>query len=264
MSLHDFLLRDPSCEGLAEGAIHAVSPLLDETDPGPTLELLDLWAFELAGKMPLPWDTGEALEALNDFLFRTHGLRGDRQHYDDPRNALLPQVLARKKGLPIALSILWIDLARRLGLDAVGIGLPGHFITALRTPGGLLCVDPFHGGRAVGDEEASELVHQATGGRVDFHPAMLRPASHRAILTRLVRNLHLRFVKIEAWDEALWTATHLLMLDPEDPLPYKERALVHLKRGALWQALEDFKVALAKARDEDPEVTRWVKKLESQ
>ncbi len=262
MSLHEFLLRDPECTALAEGAIHAVSPLLDDPDPGPVLGLIEHWADRLAGRMPLPWDSVEAIEAVNHYLFRHVGFRGDRETYEDPRNAVLPQVITRRRGLPISLSILWIDVARRLGLDAVGIGLPGHFIAGLRMDDGLLCIDPFHGGRAVGEEEAALLVERATAGRVTFLPEMLKPTPHRAILTRLVRNLHLRFMKAESWEEALWTSTHLQLLDPEDSLPYKERAMVHIKRGALWDALEDFRIALSKSPEPDAEVKKWVEKLE--
>lgn len=212
--------------------------------------------------MPLPWNTVDALEAVNNFLFSHVGLRGDRENYEDPRNAVLPQVISRRRGLPISLSIIWIDVARRLGLDAVGIGLPGHFLAGLQTSEGLLCIDPFHGGRAVGEEEAAELVYRATAGRVSFRPDMLKAVSHRAILTRLVRNLHLRFVKEEAWEEALWTSTHLQLLDPDDSQPYKERGMVHLKRGEAVKALKDFRAALDRSNSADPELMKWMEKLE--
>lgn len=262
MSLHDFLLRDPTCEQLAEGAIHAVSPLLEDPDPVPVLGLLEHWADRLAGRMPLPWDTVEALEAVNDYLFRHVGLRGDRETYEDPRNALLPQVISRRRGLPISLSIIWIDVARRLGLNAVGIGLPGHFLAGLLTSEGLLCIDPFHGGRAVGEEEAAELVSRATADRIAFRPDMLKAATHRAILTRLVRNLHLHFVKEETWEEALWTSTHLQLLDPDDSQPYKERGMVHLKRGEAGKAMKDFRAAMDRSSSADPELVKWMEKLE--
>ncbi len=264
MSLHEFLLRDPDCEQLAEGAMHAVSPLLDDPDPSPCLGVLEHWADRLAGRMPLPWDTLEALEAVNDYLFRHVGLRGDRESYEDPRNAVLPLVISRRRGLPISLSIIWIDVARRLGLDAVGIGLPGHFLAGLRSNEGLLCIDPFHGGRAVGEEEAADLVSRATSDRVTFKPEMLKPTTHRAIITRLVRNLHLRFVKTEAWEEALWTSTHLQLLDPDDSLPYKERGIVHLKRGEAIKALNDFRAALDRSNGSDPELVKWLEKLEGE
>jgi regulator of sirC expression with transglutaminase-like and TPR domain len=262
MSLLEFLQADPDCRNLAEGAIHAVAPALEDPSPELPLQQLEAWAFTLAGRMPLPWNTHKAIDALNDLLFVELGFEGDRETYDDPLNALLPMALIRRKGLPITLSILWIDLARRLGFDAVGIGLPGHFITAIRTDVGLLCFDPFHRGRPVGEEHSASLVRSATGGRVSFHRDMLRPASGRDTLTRLVRNLHLRFMQAEAWEEALWTGTHLILLDPQNPRPRKERAFIHLQRDEPAPALADLREAQRLSPDPDPEIQAWLSQLE--
>lgn len=263
MSLLEFLQKDPACRNLAEGAIHAVAPALEDPDPAPILRQLDAWAFVLAGRMPLPWNTHQALDALNHLLFSELGFAGDRETYDDPLNGLLPAVVARRKGLPIALSILWVDLARRLGLDAVGVGLPGHFIAALRTDLGLLCFDPFHRGRPVGEEAGADLVRAASGGRMAFHRDMLRPAPDRQILVRLVRNLHLRFMHAEQWDEAIWTGTHLILLDPASPRARKERAFVHLRRDEPGPALDDLREALRLSPDPDPEIQAWLQQLGS-
>jgi len=262
MSLLEYLRRDPACRNLAEGAVHAVAPALDDPDPGPVADQLDEWAFTLAGRMPLPWNTHEALDALNHLLFTELGFEGDRETYDDPLNALLPSVLARRKGLPIALSILWVDLARRMGFDAVGVALPGHFIAALRTESGLRCFDPFHQGRPVGEEGGAELVKAASAGRLAFHRNMLRPASDRQILVRLVRNLHLRFMRAEDWEEALWTGTHLILLDPGNSRTHKERAFIHIRRDEPGPALRDLREALRLSPDHDPEIEAWMQQLE--
>jgi regulator of sirC expression with transglutaminase-like and TPR domain len=262
MSLLDYLREDPDCRNLAEGAIHAVAPALDDPDPAAVLDQFDEWAFTLAGRMPLPWNTHQAIDALNHLLFVELGFEGDRETYDDPLNALLPAVFSRRKGLPITLSILWVDLARRLGFDAVGVSLPGHFIAALRTDIGLLCFDPFHKGRPVGEEGGAALVTAATAGRVAFHRRMLCPAPGREILVRLVRNLHLRFMHAESWDEALWTSTHLVLLDPANPRPLKDRAFVHLQRDEPGPALVDLREALRMSQDPDPEIQAWLAQLE--
>jgi len=263
MSLHEFLQEDPDCRKLAEGAIHAVAPALEDPDPAPVTAALEAWAFTLAGRMPLPWNTHKAIDALNDLLFVELGFEGDRETYDDPLNALLPSVIARRKGLPISLSILWVDLARRLGFDAVGVGLPGHFIAALRTDLGLLCFDPFHKGSPIGEEGGAQLVKAATAGRITFHKEMLRPATGREILIRLVRNLHLRFMHREDWEEALWTSTHLILLDPGNPRVHKERAFVHLQRDEAGPALVDLQEALRLSPDPDPEIQAWLSQLET-
>ncbi|HEX9081875.1 MAG TPA: transglutaminase-like domain-containing protein [Holophagaceae bacterium] len=262
MSLLEYLREDPSCRRLAEGAVYAVAPALEDPYPEEVVRVLDEWAFRLAGRMPLPWNLHKALDAMNDLLFQELGFRGDRETYDAPENALLPRVIERRKGLPIALSILWVDLARRMGFDAVGVGLPGHFIAGLRSPLGVLCFDPFHGARPVGEERGSELVRAATGGRIAFQPAMLQPTPDRQILARLVRNLHLRYLHGEAWSEALWTSTHLILLEPENPRPHKERAYVHLQRGEAASALEDLQEALRLSPEPDPEIRAWLQQLQ--
>lgn len=262
MSLLEYLREDPDCRNLAEGAVHAVAPALDDPDPDHVSMQLNEWAFILAGRMPLPWNTHKAIDALNDLLFVELGFEGDRETYDDPLNALLPSVIVRRKGLPIALSILWIDLAHRLGFDAVGVNLPGHFIAAIRTDFGLLCFDPFHKGRPVGEESGAELVKSATAGRIDFHRDMLVPASNRQILIRLVRNLHLRFMAAESWEEAIWTATHLVLLDPANPRPLKDRAFIHLQRDEPGPGLADLLEAMRLSPGPDPEIQAWLEQLE--
>jgi regulator of sirC expression with transglutaminase-like and TPR domain len=261
VSFHEYLQEDPQCRQLAVGAVAAVGPLLPDPDPGPVTAQLDAWAFELAGRMPLPWNLHEAMDALNDFLFRDLGFKGDPEGYEDPENAVLPSVLARRKGLPLTLSILWIDLARRLGLDAVGVGLPGHFIVGLRLEPGLLLYDPFHGGRAVGEERAAQLVRSATGGRVAFEPGMLSPVTHRAILYRLLRNLYVRFARTQSWDDALWAATHMILIHPAEAQPYRDRTFVRIQRGELDEALRDLKDALRLSPKGDAELEGWLEKF---
>jgi regulator of sirC expression with transglutaminase-like and TPR domain len=259
VSLHEFLLQDPECRDLVAGAIHATAPLLEDPDPEPVCRLVDGWAFDLAGRMPLPWNLHHALDELNAYLFRELELRGDQQTYDDPANAVLPEVIRRRRGLPIALAILWIGVARRLGLDAVGIGLPGHFLAGLRTDLGLLCFDPFNQGRALGEEEAAKLVNSASGGAVSFTPSMLAPTPDRAILSRLVRNLQVRYRRQQAWSEVLWTSTHLILLDPLDPEPLASRARAHLQLGNLGLALVDLDCALRV--QPDLPVADWMQEL---
>ncbi|MDR3671013.1 MAG: transglutaminase-like domain-containing protein [Holophaga sp.] len=262
MSLHEYLMEDPQCDQLLKGAVLAVGPMLEEPDPEPTLALLEEWTFDLAGRMPLPWNFHFAIDVLNHYLFQEVGLEGDQETYDDPANAAIPLVIARKRGMPITLSILWMDVARRLGFNAVGVALPGHFITGLRTDLGILHFDPFNGGRALGQADAARLVEQATGGRSSFDPAMLLPVSNRAILIRLVRNLHVRFLRAHAWSEALWTSTHLVLLSPEESLPYRDRAFVHFKRGEMTAGMKDLNDAIRLGQDLDPELVQWMEKLQ--
>jgi regulator of sirC expression with transglutaminase-like and TPR domain len=255
-------MEDPQCDQLLTGAVLAVGPMLDDPDPAPTLARVAGWADDLAGRMPLPWNLHGAIDALNRYLFQEVGLQGDQETYDDPANAAIPKVIERRRGMPITLSILWMDVARRLGFNAVGVALPGHFITGLRLDLGILHFDPFNGGRALGAEDAAQLVERATGGRATFDPAMLMPVSNRAILVRLVRNLHVRFLRAHAWSEALWTSTHLVLLSPGESLPYRDRAFVHFKRGEMAAGMKDLSEAIRLGQEIDPELAQWMEKLQ--
>jgi regulator of sirC expression with transglutaminase-like and TPR domain len=263
MSLHEYLLEDPTCARLLEGAVHAVEPLLLDPDPAPVVAAVEGWADSLAGHMPLPWNLHGAVEVLNRYLFHEVGLQGDRETYDDPANAALPRVIERKRGMPITLSILWLEVARRLGFQAFGVGLPGHFITGLQLDVGALYYDPFNGGRPVGEEDAAWLVQQSTGGRIHFDPSMMAPLGNRALLTRLVRNLHVRFVRTAEWEEALWTATHLVLLDPTGQA-YRDRAFVRFKRGEMDPGMLDLREAIRLSPAGDPELTRWLENLQGE
>lgn len=262
MSLHEYLQGDPDCQRLLEGAVLAVGPMLEDADPAPVVAAVEGWVDALASLMPLPWTLHGGLEAMNRYLFQEVGLQGDRDTYDDPANAALPQVLARKRGMPITLGILWVEVARRLGFQAMGVGLPGHFITGIRLDVGALYYDPFNGGRPVGEEDAVWLVEQATGGRAVFQPAMLAPVSNRGILVRLVRNLHVRFVRTGNWEEALWTSTHLVLLNPDESMSYRDRAFVHFKRGELEAGVVDLQEAIRLSAGGDPALVEWLEKLQ--
>jgi regulator of sirC expression with transglutaminase-like and TPR domain len=262
MSLHEYLQADPQCDQLLAGAVLAVGPMLDDPDPAPALAQVGQWADDLAGRMPLPWNFHEAVDTLNRYLFQEVGLKGDQETYDDPANAAIPKVIARRRGMPITLSILWMEVARQLGFRPVGVALPGHFITGLRSDLGILHFDPFNGGRPLGEEGAARLVEMATGGRAAFDPAMLLPVSHRAILVRLVRNLHVRFLRSKAWAEALWTSTHLVLLCPGESLPYRDRAVVHFKRGEVSAGMRDLAEAVRLGQEVDPELLQWMERLQ--
>ena len=261
MSLHEYLQADPQCLRLLEGAVRAVGPMLEDPDPGPVETVVAGWVHDLAGRMPLPWTFHGGVDALNHYLFKEVGLRGDRETYDDPANAALPRVLERKRGMPISLSILWLEVARRLGFQAVGVSLPGHFITGLQLDLGTLYYDPFGGGRSLGEEEAAWLVEQSTGGRAVFQRSMLAPVPNRMILARLVRNLHVRFLRTANWDEALWTSTHLVLLQPGESASFRDRAFVHFKRGEMAPGLADLQEAIRLSPEDDPELTQWMERL---
>ncbi len=129
------------------------------------------------------------LAHLHEFLFEEQGFGGDNEDYYNPLNSYLPAVLERKKGLPITLSLVYKIVAERLGLRAWGIGLPGHFMVGLEMDGQQMLIDPFARGRILTPDETHERLQEMFGAEVEWSEDLLRPASNRHWLTRMLQNL---------------------------------------------------------------------------
>ena len=188
------------------------------------------------------------LRCLNGFLFDELGFSGDDQDYYDPRNSYLNDVLDRRLGNPISLAVVQIELAQRLGVPLEGISFPGHFLVRLPLDEGIVVLDPFQKGRSL---DAAELRRRArshldTHDIDDQHLArMLEPASHRAILTRMLRNLKAVYAGREQWDKALRCSDRLLTLDAHQPTEYRDRGHCYLKLGHLRATHADLRRYLA-------------------
>jgi regulator of sirC expression with transglutaminase-like and TPR domain len=139
-----------------------------------------------------PSDQSARLAVLCGYLFGELGLLGNEADYYDPANSYLHRVLERGVGIPISLSVLTIEVARRAGLSLHGVGFPGHFLVGA---GGGVFLDAFHQGRLLDAEQCEQLLHAMTGGRLAFDPGYLAPVEPRSILVRMLNNLkgaHLR------------------------------------------------------------------------
>jgi regulator of sirC expression with transglutaminase-like and TPR domain len=193
-------------------------------------------------------DVASRLQRLNRFLFDELGLRGDEQDYDDPRNSYLNDVLDRRRGNPISLAVIQIELARRLGVPLEGISFPGHFLVRLPLAEGIVVLDPFQKGRSL---DAAELrrrarCHLEAQDIDDTRLArMLEPASRRTILTRMLRNLKRVYWEQACWDKAVRCSDRLLLLNPYQPAEYRDRGLAYAQLGQVRAARADLARYLA-------------------
>lgn len=169
--------------GLDEGAMLVAAHAYPELDVDAQVARLD----ELAAGCPEPTVAG-----LVAYLFGELGFRGNVEDYGDPRNSYLNDVLDRRLGLPITLSVVAIEVGRRLGIPLVGIGMPGHFVVRHEGVPRVL-LDPFEGGRELTVDDCAERVAAIYGGAVAFTPSMLQAVGPRAILARMLANLKQRF-----------------------------------------------------------------------
>lgn len=224
---------------LAEAALLVAAEEYPELDVDEYLGRIDSLAASVAPRLDGLASLAERVATLNDFLFRERGFVGNQDRYDDPRNSFLNDVLDRGQGLPITLAILYVEVARRVGLPAQGVGFPGHFIAKLEGEPEIL-VDAFFG-RTVSLEECTERLRAMLGEDAELSPAdHLRAASRREILARLLTNLKHVYVRDGDWMRALACSDRLLVLIPDAPSELRDRGLVYERLECYMAAVADF------------------------
>ena len=193
----------------------------------------------------------QAMRGLNDFMFEELGFEGNQADYYDPRNSYLNEVFDRKLGIPISLAVVQLDIAQRVGLPLKGVSFPGHFLVSLPVDGGLLVLDPYSKGRSLDAGELKRRAQPHVGNhelRDDQLTSLLSPATNRAILTRMLRNLKALYTERDDYERALRCTDRLLLLDAEQPAELRDRGLLYLRIGHLNAGRED----LARYLDENP------------
>ncbi|MBK7825385.1 transglutaminase-like domain-containing protein [Nannocystis sp.] len=202
------------------------------------LERLERLAEGVAPRLRGFASARERVDLLLAYLVREQGLHGDEAEYDDPRNSCLHQVLRRRVGLPIMLSVVLMEVGLRVGLPVVGVGLPAHFLAhATELPE--VYIDMFHGGRLLSEHECRTLLRQKTQGAVEFERSMLSPLSSRQILLRILQNLKRSHLRRGALDRALAASDRILLLAPGQVDELRDRGLLQLRRRAFRAASED-------------------------
>lgn len=188
-----------------------------------------------------------AVMALNKYLFREQGFRGNTKEYYDPRNSYLNEVLDRRTGIPITLSTVYMEVARRAGLDVEGVGLPGHFVVRIQTPGHPLLVDPFHAGTMLTEKDCQERLDRIFGGKVKMEPSMLEPCGHRDMLERILRNLKAVYIRDQDVERALRMADLLVQVQPGNAEDLRDRGILYAALDCYGYAARDLRSYLALA-----------------
>lgn len=184
----------------------------------------------------------QKMAAINRHLFDEIGYAGDSEHYYDPRNSYLNEVFERRLGNPISLALVQIEVARRLGIPLDGVSFPGHFLVRLPVDDGVLVMDPFNRGRPLDEDELRQRARPHLNGEAPDDRALfqiLNPATHRAILMRVLRNLHGVYAERDDWERAARSADRLLRLQPDNADALRDRGLAYLKMGYQQGARND-------------------------
>jgi regulator of sirC expression with transglutaminase-like and TPR domain len=224
---------------------------LDEKRERRRLEALGLEAARRVERIQNPF---ARLDALRAYLYEELGFRGNSEQYDDPRNSFLNEVLARRTGIPLSLSIVFLEVARAAGFEAVGIGLPGHFVARVTFGDRRILVDPFQGAEVITEEDCRQLVARSTGRASLYRSGLLVPATPRSMLTRMLISLKRIYLNREDYAHALTAVERLLAVSPDDPREIRDRGflLAHLGRPSAAVAdLENYLTVAPGAPDAD-------------
>jgi regulator of sirC expression with transglutaminase-like and TPR domain len=180
------------------------------------------------------------LHRLREYLFVEQGFAGNREDYYDPRNSFLNDVLDRRQGIPITLSLVLIEVGKRLGLAVEGIGLPGHFIAGARLSDSQIFLDPFNGGALLTPESCEKLVGRVLGRKVTLTEEHYAPVSGRQLLGRMLANLKAVYWQRQVWDKVVGVIDRLLVLDPKAAAEWRDRGIAWSNMGEIQRGLADW------------------------
>lgn len=181
------------------------------------------------------------MQAINHRLFNELGYAGNHDEYYDPRNSYMNEVLTRRLGNPISLALVQMEVARRLGIPLDGVSFPGHFLVRLPVDDGVLVMDPFNRGRPLNADELRQRARPHFGEDVPDEALMeiLNPAPPRAILVRMLRNLHALYAEGGDWARAVRCTDRILRLVPDNAEALRDRGFGYSELGYLAGAHRD-------------------------
>ena len=187
------------------------------------------------------------VDGLRQYLFEELGFHGNTENYNEPENCYIHEVMNRRMGIPLTLSILFLEVARAAGFQAAGIGLPGHFIARVRWQGRDILIDPYHGGTIISEEDCRELVGRTTGRPSLFRRTLLEGATERQMVSRLLLNMKHIHLERQDYARALTVVERLLMLCPNDPGEIRDRGLLKAHLGRPGAAIADLETYLTRS-----------------
>jgi regulator of sirC expression with transglutaminase-like and TPR domain len=266
--------------GLARAALVIARIEYPRLDPDPYLRRLDAMGDAARRRIDREVErSGSAstltcIRAINAYLFEDQAFVGNRAQYEDPRNSCLNEVLERRTGIPITLSLVYLEVARRAGVPVDGVNFPGHFLVrcpeASSRGGSGLIIDPFHGGALLSEHDCRLLLQQHVGSEVAFDTSLLVPATRPQILVRMLLNLKRIYVHMRSFPQARAVTELLLTITPSALSELRDRGLLAYHLNDVSGALRDLQTYLKLAsmseldkdeREEHEQIWEHVKTL---
>ena len=237
---------------LFEAAVSLAQDEYPDLDVQAVLGEVDQLLKRIKRRLPSDAAALQKLRILNQFFYNDLGFGGNLNDYYDPDNSYLNVLLRTRRGIPISLAVLWMELAQALGLSVRGVAFPGHFMVKVNLPMGQAVIDPLSG-QSLGREELSERLepYRRRSGLIDAYEVplglYLQPASPRDIIARMLRNLKEIYRTQEDWPRMLAVQERLIVLLPESWSEYRDRGLAHAELGHTENAVADLECYLVHA-----------------
>jgi regulator of sirC expression with transglutaminase-like and TPR domain len=238
--------------GLAEACLLVAQDAYPDLDVEAHLRALDDIAAGVQRHLGGERTVEQRIAALNRHLYAELGFKGNADAYYDPRNSYLNDVLARRTGIPITLSVVYLEVARRIGVSMQGVAFPGHFLVKLRARRGQLVLDPFAGGEPQSEDDLRERLEQVLPRPLDPDAPIdpyLEAASPRQIVARVLRNLKAIHLGADQPQRALDVLNRLLLVAPEATTELRDRGLVYARLECFRPALSDLQSYLRRVPD---------------
>ncbi|NJK36757.1 MAG: tetratricopeptide repeat protein [Oscillatoriales cyanobacterium RM2_1_1] len=231
---------------LAKAALYLAQEEFPELEPMAYLNALDTMAVEIQERLPVERYPLRVLQVMNQYLFTDLGFVGSRENYYDPDNSYLNQVIDRRTGIPITLSLVYLALAQRIDFPMVGIGMPGHFLIRPDFADAGIYVDAFNQGEILFPVDCEARLSQIYGQPVQLQPEFLEPVGSRQFLARMLTNLKVIYVNQNQIDKALGAVERILLLFPEALSERRDRGLLYYQLDQWREARKDLEFYLAK------------------
>ena len=240
---------------LTEAALALAQDAYPDLDVQGVLAEIDALMMRLKRRLTKDADVVQKLQMLNQFFYRELGFAGNLNDYFDPDNSYLNIVLSKRRGIPISLAVLYLEMAQQIGLAARGVSFPGHFLLRVTMAGGEVMMDPVSG-EALNETEMIEMLEPFVSGSVTHGESvskalrgLLQPAHPREIMARMLRNLKGIYMETERWQRLLAVQQRLVILLPHDLEERRDRGLASARLNFVRAALEDLQFYL----DERPD-----------
>jgi len=248
-TFHELVTLPDGAVPLAETALLLACEEYPQLEISPYLDKLDEIAGLVQPRLGPRNSPLSTIETINDVLFGVMGFRGNTENYNDPRNSFFNDVLERRVGIPITLSAVYLEVARRVSFPIVGVGMPGHFLVKYVDRENEFFLDPFNSGAVLTRDDCARRFAQMFGETQPFSDQMLSAVSPRQMLFRMLNNLKAIYLRVHAYNKGLGMVDMMLLADPDAVEQYRDRGVLHAQLRHFGAASKDFERYLKAAPD---------------